>query len=91
MFLKLILLLAFALEILTACTSEVFTVLAGYPVTYSSRFNAYDCEIFRLDVRNNAWSAGINDKQQWVQISSMAPEFWVGVVVQGRGNADQWV
>lgn len=78
-------------HVLAGCTNEVFSVLTGYPVTYSTRMPAHDCSIFRLDISDYAFSAGINDKQQWVQVSSMNPEYWVGVMTQGRSNADQWI
>ena len=76
---------------LSGCTNEVYSVLAGYPVTYSSRNSGNDCSIFRLDIQSNSWCAGTNDRQQWLQVSSMNPELWLGVVTQGASHVDQWV
>jgi hypothetical protein len=76
---------------LSGCTNEVYSVLAGYPVTYSSRHSAHECSIFRLDIQDYAFSAGVSDKQQWVQTTSMNPELCLGVVTQGRSNNDQWI
>jgi hypothetical protein len=28
---------------------------------------------------------------QWIQVSCELPKFWTDVILQGRGDADQWV
>ena len=54
-------------------SNEVQAVRLGFPVTTSSVFNAPEC----------AWSAATNDEKQWIQVSSIKPELWIGVVTQG--------
>jgi hypothetical protein len=70
------------------CADEIYPVQMGMPVTYSSRCSNNDCSIFRLDVYGYVWSAGVNDIYQWVQISSLKPRQWIGVITQGKSNAD---
>jgi len=31
------------------------------------------------------------DSNQWIQVSSIVPKKWVGVVIQGSPNYSQWV
>jgi hypothetical protein len=69
----------------------IYTVRAGYSVTYSSLYTNPDCWMFNLDHSFSAWSAYVSDNQQWVEISSTKVEVWVGVITQGRPNFDQWV
>jgi hypothetical protein len=66
-------------------------VLSGFPVTYSSIYQHQDCQIYRLDAENYGWSPANNNELQWIQVSSVKPETWIGVVTQGRSNYDQRV
>lgn len=70
---------------------EIYPVQMGMPVTFSSQCSNNDCSIFRLDASGYAWAAGINNIYQWVQISSLKPRQWKGVITQGKSNADEWV
>ena len=72
-------------------SNEVQAVRLGFPVTTSSVFNAPECRIWILDSKECAWSAATNDEKQWIQVSSIKPELWIGVVTQGRHMTDQWV
>ena len=74
-----------------ADNNEVYSVLAGHPVSYSSKSPEKDCDIHRLDAQGKGWCPETDDKEQWVQVSSMIPELWVGVVTQGVTHADHKV
>lgn len=53
---------------------EVFSVMAGYPVTYSSINANHNNIIWRLDARgSNAWGAESIDLRQWIQVTSTTP------------------
>jgi hypothetical protein len=69
----------------------IYTVQAGYSVTYSSLFTNPDCWMFTLNHPFSAWSAYVSNTSQWVQVSSTKNEVWVAVITQGRPNFDQWV
>lgn len=71
--------------------NEVFSVLCGFPVTYSSIYPHADCQIWRLGTDAYAWSPSANDLNQWIQVSSVKPETWIGVVTQGSANYEQRV
>jgi len=82
----------------TGVAGDNFAVELGYPVSVSSTYNA-DHTNWRLDHPGKgdggticqAWSAGVNDLNQWIQVTSIKPSLWTGVTIQGRGDADQWV
>lgn len=73
------------------CTSEVYSVLAGYPVTFSGHYPDFACTINGLDNPNYAWCAYSLNTQQWIKVSSMNLERWTAVITQGRASTDQWV
>lgn len=83
--------LFFIASVQCGCTSEVFSVLAGYPVSYSGRNEDYRCSIANLDNPNFCWCSYSLNTQQWIAVSSMMPEKWIGVITQGRPTQDQWV
>jgi hypothetical protein len=76
---------------LSVCIGEVYAVLAGYPTTYSTRHENEDCKIFRLDNDLSSWCPALDNPHQWVQISSLVPERWVGVVTQGKPTHDNYI
>ena len=76
---------------LSGCTNEVYSVLAGYPVTYSTTNSAYQCTLARLDSPDYCYCAMVVNSQQWAGVSSMIPEKWISVITQGRPSGDQWV
>ena len=75
---------------------EVYAVTSGAPVTYSS-FRQYPdtCFIhYELDYNHmvpNSWSGALLAVGQWIQVSQENPRLWTGVIMQGRGDSDQWV
>lgn len=94
---KLLTLTLFVLGLSLSSCAILHAVELGYPVTYSSIYNA-DHQSPQIDsmqragVSASAWAAGFNNDQQWIQISSVFPQQWVGVITQGRGdNYEQWV
>lgn len=91
MFLKLLALLTLIACALGACTSEVFSVLAGFPYLVSSIHQADYCRLNVLESDYNCWCARLNNQQQWAQISSINIEKWTGVLTRGAPIIDQWV
>jgi hypothetical protein len=72
-----------------SCLNEVWAVYTGYPVIYSSvNPGVTECSFPRLDGENKAWCAGTNDQNQWIQVSSINLELWVGTVIQGKSNRE---
>jgi len=37
------------------------------------------------------WARKNNDIKPWIQVSCENPKIWIGAIVQGRGDLDQWV
>lgn len=77
--------------------SIVSAVKAGYPVTFSSMWNPSHVH-YRLDdvggetgSKVGAWCAAVLDTNQWIQVSSLEPKYWIGVTTQGREDCSQWV
>ena len=75
----------------------VSAVKAGFPVTFSSMWNPSHVH-YRLDdlgtengAKVGAWCAAVLDTNQWIQLSSLEPKYWVGVTTQGREDSPQWV
>jgi hypothetical protein len=66
--------------------------MLGAKVTFSS---TWDNNHVHCDIDNNikpaCWTAKGNDANPWAQISCEYPKMWTGVILQGRGDADQWV
>jgi hypothetical protein len=54
-----------AQDYLTKGGKEVYTVLAGFPVRYSSIYIDASCFLFNLDSYGR-WCSYLNDLQQWV-------------------------
>lgn len=67
---------------------DVYAGKLGLPVTYSSHWPGL--YFWRLD-SPTSWSARYNNGEQWIQIASPIRLKWIGVVTQGRKNANQWV
>ena len=71
---------------------ELKAVALGYPVTASSIHTGNNFN-YRLDApkgrTSQAWSAGVNNFDQWIQVSAIEPVTWISVTTQGRGDADQ--
>ena len=55
------------------CTSEVFSVLAGYPVTFSGTHPTTSCALATLDNPKFSWCAWDLNTEQWIMVSSMNP------------------
>ncbi len=78
--------------------TSVAAVGSGYPVSSSTVYNL-NCNSYRLDSPIigpsnsycDSWSARLNDKNQWIQVTSFSPKCWTGVTTQGRGDYNQWV
>lgn len=71
----------------------VFAVAAGAHVTFSSSFD-YEHVHYQLDSKNNipcSWSAKQNKVGEWIQVSQESPKYWAGIIIQGRGDLNQWV
>jgi hypothetical protein len=45
----------------------------------------------RIDGTHNAWCAGKNDRDQWIQWDFGVPTWITAIQTQGRSNHDQWV
>jgi hypothetical protein len=67
---------------------EVYAVMAGFPVTWSSFWPEFICISPRLDTVARMWYAETHVPGQWIQVSSMNPETWVAAVTQGRSDDD---
>jgi len=70
-------------------------VALGFPVRSSSNWNQNHFN-YRLDnvqrVASSAWCAGFLNANQWIEVSSLVPVTWTGVITQGRADYDnQWV
>jgi hypothetical protein len=75
---------------------EVYAVAAGANVTYSSFWHGADTANtnYLLDSHyppSHAWQSRSNDLGEWIQVSQENPRLWTGVIMQGRGDWDQWV
>ena len=71
----------------------MYSVLSGYSVTYSSDYND-DHDNYFLDYKGsevNAWCSKANAKGEWIQVNSVNPVFWTGIVMQGGNNGNSWV
>ena len=95
-YLLLIIALCFSLAV-SYDEEYAYAVKLGFPVTMSTLYDA-SCGNYQLDnVQREgsglcqSWVAGSNDVQQWIQVSSIVPQTWEGVITQGRGDAPQWV
>ena len=66
-------------------------------ITASSEYNAgHGASNGRLNFKagggtTGAWSAGINDAKQWLQVDLGQSAMVTGIKTQGREDADQWV
>jgi hypothetical protein len=40
---------------------------------------------------HQAWTPTFNQVGEWIQVSSDHPRYWIGIVVQGRGDHASWV
>ena len=71
---------------------EVYAVSAGANVYFSSSCNS-DHEKYMLDHANgySGWAAKQCIVGEWIQVSQENPRLWTGVIMQGRGDGDQWV
>ena len=38
-----------------------------------------------------AWCPQKNQKGEWLQVSKEEPSMWTDLIIQGRGDYDQWV
>ncbi len=75
---------------------EVYAVTSGAPVAFSTFCqSAENCLVhYQLDynyLSHHSWSAKQNVLGQWIQVSHEFPKLWTGVIMQGRGDCDQWV
>ena len=65
---------------------EVFAVLSGSPVSYSSVVNT-DHVHWQLDYSLSgirAWCPKVSNANEWVQVSTFNPTVWTDLVIQGR-------
>lgn len=71
---------------------EVWTVATGAHVSFSNFYQTADVSLvhYQLD-HNNSWSAKNSQLGEWIQVSQEYPKFWTAVIMQGRGDCDQWV
>lgn len=72
---------------------EVFAVAAGANVTFSSCHNPEHVN-YPLDYNGpppQAWCAKKLEKGEWIQVSQESPRLWRGIIIQGRGDMEQWV
>ena len=60
------------------------------PVSWSSFYPGWRTKNFGLDLEYS-WSPSKNDQTQWLQVNSPERKKWLGVVTQGRINANHWV
>lgn len=49
------------LLIVPSLGSDIYTVLTGFPVTYSSKSQELGCDIPRLDAQNKTWCPEVDD------------------------------
>lgn len=70
---------------------DCYAVRMGLPVSFSTVWAGWQFKIPRLDTQAQCWAAQRNDGNQWIQVTSAIKRKWIGVVTQGRGNANQWV
>ena len=42
-------------------SNDIYTVLTGFPVTYSSQSQELGCDIPRLDAQNKTWCPEVDD------------------------------
>ncbi|XP_072025093.1 uncharacterized protein [Amphiura filiformis] len=68
---------------------EVGNITDGQ-LTASSVSGSLDAANARLNM-NDGWVAGVNDQEQWLQINLYRQLLVTGVVLQGRGDAEEWV
>jgi hypothetical protein len=70
---------------------DIYAVLSGYPVSYSSKYDATKYEIARLDNQGSCWCPRVNKGGEWIEVSSIEPIKWIGVETQGCGHYNGWV
>ena len=61
-----------------------------YKITSSTAWSNLPSTKARLN-SDSSWSAGTNDKNQWIQVDLDKPVTVTKIVTQGRKNYDQWV
>ena len=74
-------------------SKEIYAVNTGCSVKYSSVYNLLHTH-YELDYALhvvNAWHPQQNKKGEWIQVSKEEPAMWTDIIIQGRGDADQWV
>ena len=72
---------------------SVYSVLAGNSVTYLSEYNI-DHDNYFLDYQGsetNSWCSKVNKIGDWIQVNSVIPVFWTGIVMQGGNNGHSWI
>jgi hypothetical protein len=91
-------LLTFTLFVLGLSLSSCMTLYAnelGFPVSASTTYNSEHLNYRLWNTQRQgsagAWAAGYQNTNQWIQVSSITPQFWAGVMTQGRADKDQWV
>ena len=72
---------------------ETFAIGLGAPVTFSS-FWDHEHENFRLDhvtSKYACWKAKEAKLGEWIQVAQERPRTWTGLIMQGRGDHDEFV
>jgi hypothetical protein len=70
---------------------EVYAVSAGANVSFSSNAGS-DYLKYMLDHANgvSCWAAKQSIVGEWIQVSQDNPRLWTAIIMQGRGDYDQW-
>ena len=75
--------------------NELYCVASGACyVSYSSVYGGGHFDHYWIDYSassTQAWSPSSMNKQQWIQVGSPLIGDWTKIILQGRGDADQWV
>ena len=45
----------------------------------------------RLNLPDDAWTAGIDDEDQWIEVRLLRQTTITGVLIQGNPTSDRWV
>ena len=72
---------------------EVYAVGAGASVSYSSLYHWIYANYW-LDYTTDgahAWCPRSIIMGQWIQVSDLSPKVWTSIILQGRGDANDWV
>lgn len=69
--------------------TEIYSILCGANVTMS-RNSAYFRYLLNSTEEPACWYGGYY-LGEWIQVATSRPRHWSGVVLQGRGDDDEWV